>query len=145
MGNQRRADRAEARAAGIGVDDEDAAAGAQLAAILGRELRVVEGRGADALARALRLVAPPAEVIAHLHPDDAALLTDGDLAEVPGMAVTVVPDASVSRGDCRLDVGDGAVDASIASALARARAALLGDGDWADELDEPGVAAVAGA
>ncbi|MGE3621765.1 MAG: FliH/SctL family protein [Acidimicrobiia bacterium] len=100
-------------------------------AVVGRELALSTDPGRDALVRALRVVAPPAAVVAHLHPDDAATLGDAGLAVVPeGVELTVVADPAVDRGDCRLTVDDGAVDASIGAALARARAVLLDEGPW---------------
>lgn len=92
-------------------------------AILARELATAASPGADALARALALAPSGATVVARLHPDDAAVL---DGAAVPA-GVSVVPDAAVEPGGCLLDVGESRLDAQLGPALARARAALLGE------------------
>lgn len=58
-----------------------------------------------------------------LNPHDLAAL---DAATVAGAGVTLVADASLSRGDAVSEFPDGYLDARIGSALQRARAALAG-------------------
>ena len=104
---------------------EDVIAGAALAlaeAIIGRELAVASDPGADALARALALAPDGVDVVARLHPDDAATIA-GAGAPLP-VGVTIVPDAHVGRGGCLLDAGACRIDAQLDTALARASAAL---------------------
>jgi flagellar assembly protein FliH len=95
-------------------------------AILGREVACSPTAGRDALARALDLTPPGVAAVARLHPDDAAAV--GDPASIdPGRPVTVVADPAVERGGCLVEAGDCRVDAQLGPALARARAALLGE------------------
>jgi flagellar assembly protein FliH len=94
-------------------------------AVVGRELEHTACPGADALARGLANVVAPAEVVARLNPDDVAALAK---VEPPsGIQVEIVADPAVTRGDCVVDLPVGWVDATIAGAFARARAALLGE------------------
>lgn len=89
-------------------------------AVVGRELAVVASPGADALARALRVLPEEAVVTIRLHPDDLATL---DPAEAPA-GVTLVADPSVQRGGALADSGAQHVDAQLGPALARVREAL---------------------
>lgn len=92
-------------------------------AVVGRELQLADAPGRDALARALRLADSREPVLARLHPDDVATL--GDHAELaPGRDVTVVADATVERGGCLVELGDGRVDARLSTALERVKAVL---------------------
>ena len=118
---------ARAALALTGLEDDLAGAAVALAeAVVGREVACSPAAGRDALARALALATPGVAAVARLHPDDAELV--GDLASVdPGRAVTVVADPAVERGGCLVEAGDCRVDAQLGPALARARAALLGE------------------
>jgi flagellar assembly protein FliH len=87
------------------------------AAVIGRE----PGTGAEALARALALVAPSAAGVARLHPDDLIGLDVG-----PHAGITLQADPSIERGGCVLDLPDASIDAQLGPALERARDALLG-------------------
>jgi flagellar assembly protein FliH len=129
-----------------GLEDALARAAVDLAAaIIGREVRVAESPGADALARALSLVPAGSAAVARLHPADAAVLTEepraaaliapdsvvaahdpARRAAVPA-GVTIVPDPAIEPGGCILEVGDSRIDAQLGPALDRVRAALLGD------------------
>ncbi len=92
--------------------------------VIGRELAIAQDPGADAVRRALAAVGGPPEAVARLHPDDLERLsvTADDLA--PGSALQLVPDDSLEPGDCVLEAGAAEVDATIAGAVARVRAAL---------------------
>ena len=103
------------------------------AAIVDHEISVADSPGRAALARAIAVAPDRAELIARLHPDDAALLADAaDLA--PGRSVTVVADPSIARGGCMLDAGGSRIDARVDTAFARVRAALLGVDDSEPEV-----------
>lgn len=103
--------------------------------VLGRELAVAEDPGRDALVRALAAAPDRGEVVARLHPDDAAVVERrGSLTEVAGArAVTLVPDPAVGRGGCVLDVGGSRIDARMDAAIERVRAVLLGAPEAASE------------
>lgn len=111
------------------ADFEAAAVDAALAlaeAVVGRELALATDPGRDAIVRALA-VAPvgSSEVVVRLNPTDRSRLGDlGDLAL--GRDVVVVADPAVPAGGCVATIGTTDVDASIAAALDRARAALGG-------------------
>ncbi len=94
-------------------------------AVVGREVACAQSPGADALARALALAPSGVAVVARLHPGDAAVVGEGH-PKVPA-GVTVIADPSVEPGGCLLDAGDCRIDAQLGPALARARAALLGE------------------
>jgi flagellar assembly protein FliH len=105
-----------------GLEDTLARTAVDLAsAIIGRELKVTESPGVDALARAMSLVPAGATATARLNPADAALVTD----EPAG--VSIIADPAVEPGGCILEVGNSRIDAQLSSALDRVRAALLGD------------------
>ncbi len=90
-------------------------------AVVGHELAVAAAPGRDALARALRAVERPGEVVVRLHPEDLAEL---DGAAPAGRSVTLVPDAGLRRGDAVAETEDGLVDATVDGALARVREVL---------------------
>lgn len=58
-----------------------------------------------------------------VHPDDLALLGDGD-----GRAWNAVADGGVERGGCRLDTAHGSLDARLAIRLERLRSAWCAEG-----------------
>ena len=95
------------------------------AAVLDREVSVASDPGADAIARALALAPDSGPVVARLHPLDIETVADVD-ALAPGRELHLVPDATVERGGCRLEVGPARIDAQLSSALERVRAELLG-------------------
>jgi flagellar assembly protein FliH len=105
------------------ADSALAAAAIDLAeAIVGRELDDTETSAKAAVHRAMSAIAVDEVLAVRLHPEDLAVIgADGAL---PGLHL--VPDDSLDRGDAVLDVPDGIVDARISTALARARAVLLG-------------------
>jgi flagellar assembly protein FliH len=91
--------------------------------IIGRELEQPETRVLDAMARALDLAPDQGLVAVRLHPADIAAI--GDRAETEsGRAMRLVPDQSLSPGDCVVDVGACRVDARIGAALERIREVL---------------------
>lgn len=75
-------------------------------------------------------------VTVQVHPDDLPLVAEGAGEELERRGARLVPDASVSRGGCRVDSDLGSVDATIETRW-RAAAASLGDdsplGEAADE------------
>lgn len=114
-----------------GLEDDIAAAAFTMAeALVGRELATAAVPGVEAVARALRLAPPGVDAVVRLHPADAdevrrALNGPSGDAD-PSRRVTLVADPGVEAGGCVVDAGDCRVDAQLGSALARVRAALLG-------------------
>ena len=88
-------------------------------AVLDRELAVSASPGAEALARALKLAPPGAEVVARLNPAD---LIGVSSEQHPG--VTLVGDPGVEPGGCIAEGAGRRIDAQIREALARAAAVL---------------------
>ena len=102
-------------------------------AIVGRALDDPDGRGADALRRAMAVAPDQGEVTVSLHPDDYRHLvgtaTEADY-NYGGRPVHLRPDPALQPGDAVAETGSTTVDASIAAAVRRAREAL--------RLREPG-------
>jgi flagellar assembly protein FliH len=96
-------------------------------AILGRELAEAEGRGADAVRRAFAAAPDGGEISIRLHPDDYRNImgsaTDADYV-YEGRPVRLRPDPAIRPGDAVAETGATTVDASIATALQRAREVL---------------------
>ena len=92
-------------------------------AVLGHHVTSSTRRACEAVERAMAatMTEPGGSPIAHLNPDDAALLVAGDLPQ----GVTVVSDPAISSGDCVLRVADRSVDARLRTALERAGHVLL--------------------
>ncbi len=90
--------------------------------IVGREIADPDTRGRDAVARALALAPDHGLVTARLHPADYTVIDPEQLSL--GRAIELVPDPSVSPGDCVLEVGACRVDARIDAALQRVREVL---------------------
>jgi flagellar assembly protein FliH len=106
------------------IEDQLVAAAVLIAEqLLGRELREVDGRGRDAIARALALAPVAGHVIARLHPEDAAAIEDSELL-APGRALQVVADPGLRPGDAVVEVGACRIDARIDDALARVHEVL---------------------
>jgi flagellar assembly protein FliH len=96
-------------------------------AIIARTIADPEGRGADALRRAMNAAPDQGEVIVSLHPDDYRNLvgtaTDADY-NYAGRPVRLRADPALRPGDAVAETGTTTVDASIAAAVNRAREAL---------------------
>lgn len=113
----RRIDAIDARS-----EQQIAAGAARLAsAIVAREIADSETRAADALGRALALAPERGDMVARLHPDDAATLERLDAASE---RIRIEADPTLAPGDCLLEFSNGEVDARISAALARAHALI---------------------
>jgi flagellar assembly protein FliH len=106
------------------IEDQVVAVAMQIAeVIVGHQLEEPDGRGRDAIARALALAPAHGDVTARLHPADIAVLGDaGTIA--PGRTLVIVADPSLTPGDCIVDVASCRIDARISAALERAREVL---------------------
>lgn len=106
------------------VEDEIAAGAVTIAhAILQRELDTMSNPGAEAIARAMKLVPPRGDAVARLNPDDVATLSI-DQVSTTTRTVRVVADPSIEPGGCVVDVGDSRIDAQLSTALANVTKAL---------------------
>jgi flagellar assembly protein FliH len=96
-------------------------------AIIGRAVDDPEGRGADALRRAMNSGPEHGDIVVSLHPDDYRQLvgaaTEADY-NYEGRPVHLRPDPALQPGDAVAETGTTTVDASIAAAVRRARQAL---------------------
>ncbi|GAA3930544.1 hypothetical protein Aau02nite_31510 [Amorphoplanes auranticolor] len=96
-------------------------------AIVGRAVDDPEGRAAAALRRAMNAAPEQGDIVVSLHPDDFRHLvgtaTNADY-NYEGRPVHLRPDPALHPGDAVAETGTTTVDASIAAAVARARAAL---------------------
>jgi len=96
-------------------------------AIIGRAVDDPEGRGADALRRAMAAAPDQGDIVVSLHPDDYRHLvgtaTEADHSYA-GRPVHLRPDPALQPGDAVAETGTTTVDASIAAAVQRAREAL---------------------
>jgi len=96
-------------------------------AIVGRAVDDPEGRGADALRRAMSAAPDQGPVVVNLHPDDYRNLvgtdTDSDY-NYQGRPVHLRPDPALRPGDAVAETGTTTVDASLDAAVQRAREAL---------------------
>ena len=96
-------------------------------AIVGHTLDDPQGRGADALRRAMSTAPESGHLTVSLHPDDFHNLigAGGETDfEYEGRRVTLRSDAKLRPGDATAETGTATVDATIAAAVARARDAL---------------------
>jgi flagellar assembly protein FliH len=110
-----------------GVVDLAVDAAIELAeALVAHDLAARGTPGLDAVRRAAAAAPRDGAMIARLHPTDAAVVGDLVDARALGRDITVVPDAMLAPGDCIAEVDNVEVDASVRSALARAREALRG-------------------
>lgn len=99
-------------------------------ALLGHELRDGETSARAALARACARAHTEIPVSIRMNPADIAALPNSDFPD----GVAIQNDASIGRGDAIAEYADGFLDARLATALDRARSALLGDFLPASEL-----------
>ena len=106
------------------IEDGVVATAIQIAeTLIGHELSRPDNHGREAIARALALAPARGDVIARLHPADIAVL--GDTADVmAGRTLELVPDPTLSPGDCIVEVAACRVDARIGPALERLRELL---------------------
>ena len=96
-------------------------------AIVGRSLDDPQGRGVDALRRAMTTAPDAGNLVVSLHPDDFRTLVGtagGTEFEYEGRQVSLRPDAMLRPGDAVAETGMATVDATIAAAVDRAREAL---------------------
>ena len=96
-------------------------------AIVGRALDDPEGRGADALRRAMNAAPEHGDVVVSLHPDDYRNLVGSSTETVynyGGRPIHLRPDPALRPGDAVAETGTTTVDASIDAAVQRAREAL---------------------
>jgi flagellar assembly protein FliH len=97
-------------------------------AIIGRELTDSQDRGTDAMRRAISAAPEQGEITVRLHPDDYRNIMGSALdAEYSyhGRPVHLRSDPGLRPGDAIAETGSTTVDASIATAIERAREALL--------------------
>ncbi|MFF0375214.1 FliH/SctL family protein [Actinoplanes missouriensis] len=95
-------------------------------AIVGRTVRDDPERGADAVRRAMSAAPEHGSVSVSLHPDDyRTLVGDGDAEfDFAGRRISLRPDPSLQPGDAVASTGTSTIDATIESAMRRAREAL---------------------
>jgi flagellar assembly protein FliH len=93
-------------------------------AVVGHHVAAAEDPGAEALRRAIGAAPAGRTMLARLHPDDVAALRLDTAQLAPGRPLEVVADPAIARGDCVLEAGPTAVDATLAAALQRVRAVL---------------------
>lgn len=108
-------------------DAQDAIAASALdlaEAIIGAELADDERSAKAAVARVLSAVDPATVITVRLNPLDLGVLDEAVRASA---GVHFTADASVARGDALADLPVGYLDARIGTAVARARAAILGE------------------
>jgi flagellar assembly protein FliH len=95
-------------------------------AILGAELAVVDTAAVTAVRRALTPLPTDAVVTVRLNPQDLRFVQDragqddGTTFRFEGHQVSLVPDATLVRGDAVAEQGGSVVDARVEAALARA-------------------------
>ncbi|MFZ4583722.1 MAG: FliH/SctL family protein [Acidimicrobiia bacterium] len=106
-----------------GLDQAIVDGALQLAEVfLERELRNPELRAQEALSRALAMAPDREALTARLNPIDCEVL---EMLEPPmSERITFRGDPALQPGDCVIEFSQGEVDARIASAIARARAAI---------------------
>lgn len=98
-------------------------------AVLQREIAPGSASARTLLDRALDLPIEATPTVLRLHPDDllhVTLLIEAGEAIVPS-GLALVADARLNPGDAITEHEEGALDARISTALARAREVLLGD------------------
>ena len=109
------------------TDAQDAIAASALdlaETIIGAELSDGERSAKAALGRALAVVDPATITTIRLNPLDLGVLNETVRAAA---GVSFTADASIARGDAIADLPLGDLDARISTAVARARAAILGE------------------
>ena len=98
-------------------------------AVLQREIAPGPDSARSLLTRALDVPADVHPTVLRLHPDDLLhvnLLVQSGEADVPH-GLVLIPDPRLTPGDAITEHAEGALDARISTALARAREVLLGE------------------
>lgn len=103
-------------------------------AILGYELAEGTRTARAALDRALSGNDAATVLAIRLNPADIEVLAK-EGQDLPA-GLPLLADQSLSRGDARVEYQQGWLDASLGTALTRARAALLGDHSWGDNTQD---------
>jgi len=96
-------------------------------AIIGRAVDDPDGRGLDALRRAMAVAPAHGEIVVNLHPDDYRNLVGsatGTDYNYEGRPVHLRADPALQPGDAVAETGSTSVDASVAAAVQRAKEAL---------------------
>lgn len=88
-----------------------------------------------AMARvALDRLGETARVTVRMNPDDFAVTAQARAAQLAGSNVSVVADARIGRGGCRVESDLGVMDAGVEEQLREVARALLGDLEQAEEV-----------
>lgn len=87
------------------------------ALILQREVAAATESGLEAIRRCLAIAPEATDLVARLHPDDAAQMEQ--VMEVAGRRVTIVADPGLAVGDAVVSADDSIIDGRIAEALGR--------------------------
>jgi flagellar assembly protein FliH len=110
------------------IEDQVAFTAFRIAEMLvGHEMSTSASPGRDAIVRALLFAPKDGMVTAFLHPEDAETLGDPD-SVLPGRALTVVADPSLTPGGCIVEVAGCRIDARVDDAIDRIRSLLGIDG-----------------
>lgn len=91
-------------------------------AVLRREVALAADPGAEAIVRCLELAPSTGDLVARLHPDDAANV--GDVLGLGERKLTIVDDPSLDRGDAVVTIDDATIDARLSESLRRVGEAL---------------------
>ena len=83
---------------------------------------------ARALAEALEAIPRQGAIKARLHPDDEPFVRELVRSEIEAGRIELVADESVSRGGTLVESDAGTIDATLETAEAAVRSALVGDG-----------------
>jgi flagellar assembly protein FliH len=110
-------------------------------AVIGNALSDGDFAARTALSRVLAQPAIPGIYAVHMHPEDLDALDEAvlDKAGPDAAGVRFIPDADLARGDAVAEFEHGRLDARIGTALARAKEALLADGQLGDAFLADGV------
>ncbi|HAM25368.1 MAG TPA: hypothetical protein DCP11_01320 [Microbacteriaceae bacterium] len=109
--------------------DAIAASAIELAeAIIGSELSRDGTSARTAVARALGGVDAKTVHVVRMNPVDLSALDDSAIAAIAATGVAFAADESLARGDAVTEFAVGYLDARVSTALARAKAALSGEG-----------------